>query len=233
MDAMTPATTPPYISYGTFKNTIQGFGLNGTVPRQIDHTVLPTMGGSMRKIFLASLRFFDLIEESGETTERLRKLASANEPEWKEFMGVLLQDHYAVQLDKLADCSPKTLRESLVESFPGIGGSIVEPATRFLVTAARDVGVAVSSYFGQRRIRVASGAQKRPRKVAKQVAIAPEPQLAEAGHGSPRSFRFELLAKFPEFDPSWEEQQQTAWFAAYQKLLAIVESEPADESAGP
>ena len=34
-------------------------------------------------------------------------------------------------------------------------------------------------------------------------------------------FAMALLEKFPDFDPSWGPEQQTAWFAAYQKLLAM------------
>ena len=28
-----------------------------------------------------------------------------------------------------------------------------------------------------------------------------------------------LLAKFPEFDPSWSQEQQSQWFAAFQRLI--------------
>jgi hypothetical protein len=30
-----------------------------------------------------------------------------------------------------------------------------------------------------------------------------------------------LLAKFPEFDPSWGAEQQAAWFSAYEKLIGM------------
>ena len=33
------------------------------------------------------------------------------------------------------------------------------------------------------------------------------------------AFKAALLDKFPGFDPSWGEEQQSAWFAAVEKLM--------------
>lgn len=220
MSETVQSVTPPYISYVTFKNTIQTLSLDGKMPRQIDHSVLGTLGGSMRKNFMAALRFFKLIDDSGKPADGLRKLASANEAQWKEFIGVLLEEHYPEQINQLADASPNLLRDSFVKSFGDFGSSVVQPAIRFLLIAARDAGIPVSSHLGQRKVRSANGARRKPRKETRHTAI-PEEEMDQPVSDKKTSFRASLLEKFPSFDPSWQAEQQQAWFSAYQKLLGM------------
>lgn len=214
------AITPPYLAYATFKSTIQNLALStGKFPRQIDHTVLPTLSGSARKMFLASLRFFDLIDDSGAPKDRLVKLAEAKEDQWKEWMGILLAEKYPKQVHQLANASPKSLRDNFVESFSNIGSSLVEPAIRFLTSAAKDSGLEVSSYLSQRKARVSPSIRRKPRKEARQ-AVMPDEDASEMTN-APSTYRDALLGKFPSFDPSWKPEQQQAWFDAYKRLLEM------------
>lgn len=210
--------TPPYLSYVTFKGAIQGLSLDGRIPRQIDHSVLRTTSGSVRKMFLAALRFFDLIDENGAPGDNLEILASADEKTWRECMATLLTEYYPRQIEHLSDGSPKQLTESFQSSFEGIGASIVSPAVRFLVAAARDAGLPVSGHIAQRQVPASAGTRRRNRKSARQNSVEDPPIAAKP---SPSSFAMAMLAKFPEFDPTWNETQQKAWFAAYERLLSL------------
>ena len=223
------AATPCYLAYATFKNAIQALALDGKMPRQVDHTILPTMGGSTRKMFLAALRFFELVGEGGAPTDRLVKLALASEPDWKDFMQVLLRDKYAELLEQLGNASPKSLRDSFVTKFNGIGSSLVEPSIRFLVSASRDSDIPVSAHLRQRKVRVSGSVRRRPAKIAKQNLIPEEVRAPTTN----QSFRLALMEKFPSFDPNWAPEQQSAWFAAFERLMDVAgetnkSSEPAD-----
>ena len=217
-DRKTP-NTPPYLSYVTFKNTSQNLVLGGKLPRRIDRSVLGTMSGAGQKQFLAALKFFDLIDASGNPRERLGQLAHADESEWKDFMGVLLKERFPHEIEQLEDSSPKALRESFVTSFEGIGQSLIEPGIRFLVTAAKDCGFEVSVHISKRRARAANPPKRRQKRTARQEAIRETVQ--DGPNESSDSVLVALLGKFPDFDPAWPEQQQQAWFAAYQRLIGL------------
>lgn len=223
--------TPCYLSYVTFKNTIRSLALNGSVPRQIDHSVLPTMGGSMQKLFLSALRFFVLVDDNGAPSSQLTKLALASDSDWKDYIQVMLEEKYPGLLDGLADTSPKMLRDQFVKSFSTIGASLVEPAIRFLVSAARDAGIPVSPLLIQRKVRAPSAPRKRrTARTPKQNVIQEEPKYVDP-LGADHSFRTALMKKFPDFDPSWGEAQQKSWFEAFKRLLEM--KEESEQKNGP
>jgi len=170
-------------------------------------------------MFLSALRFFELIRESGAPDDRLIKLAAADEAKWKDYIGVLVAEKYPDQINQLSDASPKSLRESFVASYEGIGPTLVEPAIRFLVAAAKDAGIEVSSHIGTRKARIAGNIRRKPKKVARQVSIHDDDLDLDEVPSS--SFRDTLLSKFPNFDPTWSSEQQQSWFSAYQRLLEM------------
>lgn len=213
--------TPAYLSYTTFKNTTRSLLHNGSIPRRIDQTVLPTMGGSSRKMFLGGLKFFGLIDDDGLPSKQLSELAAASDSEWKDYLQVMLQEKYPGLINGLDNTSPKLLREQFIETFTNIGPSLVEPSIRFLVSAARDADVSVSPLLTTRKPRSPGAPRKhRTSRIPKQNVIEDEAKVPS--HASDeQSFRMALMDKFPSFDPSWGEAQQQAWFEAYGKLLAM------------
>lgn len=213
--------TPAYLSYTTFKNTIRLLPHNGAIPRRIDQTVLPTMGGSSRKMFLAGLKFFELINDDGVPSKQLTELAVASDSEWKDYLQVMLQAKYPGLVEGLDDTSPQLLREQFVETFSNIGASLIEPSIRFLVSAARDADFPVSPLLTKRKPRSPSAPRKqRAARTPKQTVLDDEPR-ASSRAGGEHSFQMALMDKFPNFDPSWDEPQQKAWFEAYGQLLTM------------
>jgi len=210
--------TPPYLSYVTFRNTVQSLALEGKLPRRIDRTVLRTMSGAGQKQFIAALRFFELINDEGTPQDNLNLLARANDSDWKDFFANLLKTHYPNEVEQLDNASPKTLRESFLSSFEGIGTSLVEPGIRFLVTAAKECGLPVSLHLTQRKARAAIPPRIKPTKTS---TVAPSFVPSEEGPTA-KSAQSVLLDKFPDFDPAWPSDQQATWFAAYEKLLAML-----------
>lgn len=232
MTERTDANTPAYVSYGTFKNQTQTLALDGTMPKHIDHSVLPTMGGSTRKMYFGALRFLGLISHGdGVPTERLHKMALADESHWKDYMQTLVEERYGPLVEYLVDATPKSFRDCFVEHFSSIGPSVVEPAIRFLFSAARDTGLPVSQRLLQRKPRTAQPKSRRSAKKPNQTQLPDEPKLE---HPKQPSFRQALLDKFPSFDPAWPDEHKAAWFSSFGKFMEMTQKreEPAGDPAG-
>lgn len=211
--------SPAYVAYSTFKNTILGLAPNGELPTHVDHSVLSTMSGSSRGQFIGALRFFGLVSEDDIPSPELSQLAVSNEQDWKSTLRTLLESHYTEQqLAALRSGTPKSLHET----FSGAPPSLIKPATRFFVKAALDVGLSVGPHVARKSAPRSNGnalTRRTPRR--QQRRIHPHSRQTQPTTGS---LAESLLAKFPEFNPSWEKEQQQSWFEAYQKLLAMTEN---------
>lgn len=215
--------SPAYVAYSTFKNTIKRLAPDGQLPGQIDHSILGTMSGAARSQFFNALRFFGLVDESGVPSKELNQLAVAGEPEWKvAFKPVILSRYDSDIIESLKSGTPNSLREA----FGDIGPSLIKPAMRFLVKAAQDVGIQVGSHIAKAKTDGNGTPPRRsPRKPGSRARREPQP-LSEP---IATDFKSALLAKFPVFDPNWGDEQQKAWFAAYQKLLGMTEKNGSDD----
>lgn len=214
------AAAPAYAPYATFKKKVRSLAdASGTVPSHVDKTLLSGMSGSAQTSFLASLRFFGLITADNSSTETLQELATASDEQWRVLFEKHLRAAYTDELPLLASGSPGKLKESFSNK---IGTSLIGNAVRFLVTAAQDCGVPVSSHHGTAKPGVASSVARRRRSTRRTPSPASPPRNGSfdpPGTGR-ATYRDALLAKFPPFDPGWPAEQQAAWFKAYEKLLA-------------
>jgi hypothetical protein len=221
--------SPPYVAYTTFKNTIRSFEHIGNIPEQIDTSLLKSMSGSSQSQFMLALRFFGLIDAQGKSSTTLKELATSDDAHWKPVMQDLLSKHYPEQMPLLHRGSPQQLKES----FGDIGG-IVVPAARFLIAAAKDAGVPVSPHVDK----VTAGPVK-PRKAKEATKPengpngdgTPPPAAPNAGQASPppsvptTSFREKVLAKMPEFDPTWDAEAQKNWLAVLDRLMGMQDAQ--------
>jgi hypothetical protein len=81
-----PSDTPPYISYSTFKNTLEQLRESKKLPTQIDAAVLKTLSGTSRTWLLSALRYFGLIGVDNRPTEKLEELHKATGEEQKKIL---------------------------------------------------------------------------------------------------------------------------------------------------
>lgn len=140
---------PAYVGYGTFKNQITGLE---HVPSVIDNSVYSSMGGSTRNAFFASMRFFDLIDENGVPSDDLKTLAESGGDDaiWKNTMKRLIENRYSdAQLSTLKNGSINALKKTFEAD---AGQSLIPSACRFLITAAKDVGVPVSGTIAKGKV---------------------------------------------------------------------------------
>jgi hypothetical protein len=208
--------SPAYVSFQTFKTTVRAMAHDGEPPARVDSTVLPNMSGSTRAQFMGALRFLGLIDAQDKPSGYMRALCGGDDNEWKAALAEVLTEKYPEQLGALKSGTAGTFKESFGE----IPASLVVPSARFLLSAARDSGLPVSKHITE-----IAGPKPNRSKPPTTVDKGGKPQSEveskmTGGAGAP-AILDKLLGKFPEFDPAWEESTQTAWFATFEKLMAM------------
>src|SRR5688500_8549909 len=87
--------TPAYAPWPTFKSFIETLKATA-IPSHIDPSVMGRMSGSVQSQLRTTLRFLNLIDDSGAVTAGLRKLVGAfGTEDWKESLGDIVFDAYA------------------------------------------------------------------------------------------------------------------------------------------
>jgi hypothetical protein len=143
-----PKLAPPYVSFTTFKNRVQGLASGGSIPKVIDASLFSTDSGGTQKQMIAAMRFFGLINEKGAPTDSLKAMASGDANKWQATLRAVMEEAYSTeQLDALLNGSPKSLRDSFAEY--ELQGSVLDKVVRFLIGAAEDAGEKVSSVHGR------------------------------------------------------------------------------------
>lgn len=137
---------PPYMGYETFKNAVVELSKASHLPSRVDNSVFPTMSGSGKSNLIQALKFFRLIDELGVPSTEFVQLcgAASDSAKWKAAWATILPKQYSKQLTELESGTVATFKDS----FGDIGGvSLVAPAARFLLQAARDAGLKVSTHI--------------------------------------------------------------------------------------
>jgi hypothetical protein len=184
-DEETPGNeTPPYLSPTTFLNFIDAH--RRTLPTRIDRSMMPTLSGGDQVRILKTLRFFGLIEENGEPTPSLHKLATLESADLQHAWATLLRHAYPYLFEgfNLEKATHGQIEERFREK--GIKGETVRKAVAFFIGLARTADLKLSPYFKGMKKPGSSG-PRTPRKVTRrssprveQSASAP----AESGGGS-------------------------------------------------
>jgi hypothetical protein len=163
---------PPYISFRTLTGFAQKLK-ETTVPGRIDSSVLRSYAGSVARQLVLTLKWLQLIDGSGGTNDRLKKLVAAyGTPEWKEQLSNLIFEVYQPVVGNL-DLDTGT-HQQLLEAFrkAGADGVVLERAVAFFLAALKEAGTTVSPHFTDRprRPRSANGRKKQKSKKADEDA---------------------------------------------------------------
>ncbi|MBI4303175.1 MAG: DUF5343 domain-containing protein [Chloroflexi bacterium] len=224
---------PPYVSYRTFTNCIDGMQQRG-VPARFDRSYWEDMlSGSTGTQLLAALRFMNLIDVNGRTMPQLKPLVSAKGDQRAERLNEIASECYSFVLKGSLDLQNATrgqLEEAFKDSFQ-LTDDVNRKCIKFFIALANDAGITLSTHI-TKKIRTAysrTGTKAIARKtngtrvVAKKTAVrtnrnSKTPQiLEEIPGGTP--WDKELLSKFPTFDPNWPDEVKLKWFAAFDELL--------------
>ena len=226
--------TPPYVSYKTFTTFLESMGLS--IPNRLDKSAFPTMSGGTYNQLMPALRYLKLVDPTDKPTESLLELVGRTEPARQEELRQVLTEAYPYILQDpefdLESATPKQLSDRFREY--GATGDTVRKCERFFLAAAQDAGIRLGHYLqrsaGSTERKAVS--PKRPAKVRKGRGAAKHPS-EEAGTAQTSVVVRELLAKLPNFDPTWPKETQESYLAFTEKVMLYAkqpEAEPLEET---
>ncbi|OGO07329.1 MAG: hypothetical protein A2Y92_03585 [Chloroflexi bacterium RBG_13_57_8] len=213
---------PPYVSYRTFRNFLDR--LQQRLPSRIDRSYWgELLSGSTGTQLMAALRFLDLIDANGKPTEPLKPLVNARGETRAQLLRDVTTRAYSFVLKSNIDIESATysqLEEAFNNAFQ-LAGDVKRKCVKFFIAISGDAGMTISPFI-TKRTRTAhsgTGAKTMVRKsVNRTKRNGLVPQLLEEIPEN-NSWHTKLLEKFPSFDPSWNDDLKTKWFAAFDELL--------------
>ena len=136
-------SSPPYVSYLTFKNLLDWLGTEG-VPLRFDRSFWSKRySGSIGPQLMSGLRFLDLLIDD-KPTPLLESLVNANGEDRKESLRDIYREAYdAVNFDAL----PRATPAMLIEWFGAysIDGTTLRKAVSFFINALKDADEPLSN----------------------------------------------------------------------------------------
>ncbi len=223
-------TLPPYVTYKTFKNFIQGLKVG--IPSRIDKSLMSTMAGVIQSQMIATLTFLNLIDVHGKPSDKLVNLVNSEGNERLKILKDILHSSYKpIFIDgfDLNTSTSKHLEEQFVKA--GTSGDTTRKCLVFFIGMAKDAEIALSPHILQQKKRGPRGSGKSQNKIRRPSSKNLEERKGEEEPINPNpsmSWNQLLLSKFPSFDPGWPTEVQAKWFDSFEKLMKtepIVEKE--------
>ncbi len=191
MEAQEKRPVPPYLSFTTLTNFIDGLGEH--MPTRIDRSLMKSMSGASQSALVAALDYFGL-RDGERPSAKLTALAVAEGPEratiWKE----LIQHGYPFLFKDGFNLKRATQGE-LDERFreAGVSGATVKKCVSFFMAAARVAGIEVSPHFKtikSRAPRTRSFPASRTKRIKREEKITPPAPTPTSGVGSTKTIEF-------------------------------------------
>lgn len=217
---------PPYVPYRTFRNFLDI--LREGMPARIDRSVWgPRFSGSSGIQLMTTLRVLGLIAPDGRPDPVLERLVRAEGDDRRGALREVLERFYAPVFKLDMARATKAQFHEVFRSF-GTREGVTAKCEAFFIQAAQDAGLELSPYILARRhgARRSGAAPPRPRAQAadRQQFAAPaqpaplRPTVAEM-----------ILAKYPDFDPSWAPEVQEKWLEGMARLYESLTRPPPDD----
>jgi hypothetical protein len=213
---------PPYVSYRTFQNFIDK--LQQGLPSRIDRSYWDgILSGSTGIQLMAGLRFLGLVDYDGRPTERLKTLVSAKREDRADIYRTIAMESYSFAFHGSLDIRNGTynqLDEVLHDTFQ-LTSDVSRKCIKFFMSLTEDAGIQVSPFMTKRlrKTRLNSGTKIITKKITKQSLWNSPPPSKLALIPEDNSWNAMLLAKFPNFDPSWNDEIKLKWFEAFDELM--------------
>ena len=215
---------PPYVSYRTFRNFIEG--MQQQMPARIDRSYWSgILSGSTGTQLMAALRFLGLVDASSRPTTRLKSLVSTKGEQRAALLREITTGAFGFALQGSLDPQNATyaqLEEVFHDTFQ-CTNEVARKCIKFFIALSSDAGISLSPFI-TKRIRPGHAHAVSGTKVTKKGASiltirnSSVPQIRKEIPG--RTFWNEmLLTKFPTFDPTWSDEVKLKWFAAFDELL--------------
>ncbi|MGA7339756.1 MAG: hypothetical protein WBE72_19470 [Terracidiphilus sp.] len=212
-------STPVYAPYATLLSALDNLRTHG-IPSTgiIDKSLWDTQSGAVQSQLLLALRFLGLIDEQNRVQPPLPILVRASAEERKTLLKPIIEQKYQSVISLgLATISQGQLEDAF-RRFE-ISGSTLDRAIRFFVKACQECGIQISKRVSDKVRNSTTNPTRRRRNGGGRREVAEEqPGQFEETSSSSR-IEDKLLAKFPEFDPSWPDPLKTKWFEGFERLM--------------
>lgn len=217
---------PPYISYRSFHNFLEE--LQQGVPARIDRSYWGTRySGSVGVQLVAALRFLALIDVNAAPTDRLRKLTMLKGSSRADHLKqITLESFSFLSAVNMQTATYGQLEEAFHAAYQ-LAPNVKRKCIKFYIDIAKDSGITLSNFITTRvrsngrsnstGIGIKGVVRKKNSKTENPLKI---PQVMELVPDA-TSWDKMLLAKFPEFDPGWNEDLKVHWFKGFDVLLRI------------
>lgn len=223
MSAEPEKKTVAYSSKVSFDNYVTHLHDNPPLPSRLDKGVMGHLNYGTQQALVAAFKFFNLVNKDNVPTPRLEKLVAATGEDRKALLLQMLKEGYPFLFDGSVDLSRVSPHE-FEEKFKrdtGVSGSTADKAISFFLGMAAEAGVQLSPHLTKRRPSSPSAASKRPRarREKRDKGNTPPPPPPDEPPVVTGDFKTQLLAKFPKFDPSWDDGLKKQWFAGFSDLM--------------
>ncbi len=216
---------PPYVSYRTFQNFLEGLQQQGT-PARIDRSYWgERLSGSTGTQLIAALRFLNLTDADGIPTLRLKQMVAARGAQRGEIIKQVTSECYAFILHGSLDPQSATyaqLEEVFHDNYE-LAGDVARKCIKFFVGLANDAGIPLSPFVTRKSTTRSSPGTK---KTVKKTAVKTNRNSVIPSSGEEIEMRMPLdkvlITKFPSFDPTWPDDVKSKWFDAFDQLLKRV-----------
>lgn len=178
--------SPPYVSYPTTRSFIKGLG-ETTFPSRIDKSVMSNYSGSVIYALLPALTWLGLINPQGIPDDKLKKLAKADDDEFKSLLRDIVEDKYTFLFNDGLDLSNAS-SDQVVEAFKtqDVSGSTVPRCISFFLGIAKDAGITVSPHVKAPTIKRKSGSSKKKQAKTNEVEVDDTPKQNQQMDGMER-----------------------------------------------
>lgn len=213
--------TPPYVSFRTFLTLLEELQTNG-IPPQVDRSILSRFAGGLQGQLMSALKALDLMTDDNIPKSRLREVVKAFQTDsFKTELDRLLRDNYPyVFALNLMDATPAMFAKAFSDATDA-KEDVLRKCRTFFLHAAKEAEVPLGP-------RIQNAKFPRSRAPSKKKTEAPKPPASPAGEGasnpnpppSNENVVNQLLGKFPDFDPSWNDEIKAKWFAGFDKFMS-------------
>ena len=214
---------PPYVSYRTFRNFIDGLHLG--MPSRIDRSYWGNMySGSTGTQLMTALRFLGLIDTKGIPTAQLKQLVLAKGAQRTDILRRIAHSAFYFLSEESLDPQVATYAQ-LEEAFRNtyqLTGEVGRKCIKFYISLQSDAGIPLSPFILKRsrtRHSTANGKKKSTTKTEVRKNRNSEIPQATGLVLEPVTWYEMVLTKFPNFDPAWPDDVKLKWFEAFNTLL--------------
>ncbi len=232
------STIPPYVPYRTFQTFLEFLADEG-IPDRIDRTVWgPRFSGSSGTQLMTALKVLALIDPEGSPTQDLDDLVHAEGEARRSTLRHVLERFYtpvfALDLTRAS-------RGQFHEAFRSFGTKegVLTKCEAFFIRAAQSAGIELSRHItagrhGSGRTRSGTASTRHrpaspPAPLTEKSTTKPAPEAPAQSTPNQLELADRILAKYPDFDPSWDPDVQAKWLEGMTRLYEGLNTSNADK----